>query len=164
MQCSAYGQLPTLLGGLMKKVLISFALLMGSVFAQQSQPATPTQQTATHVDSCTPVNGNAAAAAQATLTIQAPPSGQYIYITEIDLEIATTAAPTAAAEIVTSTNLNSTQWMLGLTTTVGNVFTLSMSYPTTMKSTTPATKVTIVGPTGATGMQQNFNACYYYGY
>ena len=149
----------------MKKILVSVLLLTCAAFAQQSQPATPTQQTATHVDSCTPINGTAAAGSAATLTIPAPPSSQYIYITEIDIEINTSAA-TASEAVVTSTNLgaSSIKWAIGLTAAAGAVSSLVIPYPTTLKSTTAATAVTIVGPTGVAGMLQNFNACYFYAY
>ena len=151
-------------------VFLGFALsvmLFGAwhLYAQQSQPATLVQQTATHLDTCTWANGTASSGSTATLTIPAPPNGQYIYINEIDLEIATSASATASNEVVTTTNMpNSLQWAIGLQASTGGLATLSMFYPTAMKSLAPGTKVTIAGPSGATGMLQNFNACYWNGY
>jgi hypothetical protein len=157
----------TLIAGLVIAAVLALYLPSG-VHAQQAQPATPVQQTATHVDTCTPLNGTAAAAAQATLTIAAPPSSQFVYISEIDIEMANSAAiTTGQIDTVTSTNLGSPsiQWNLVSTTAIGTESTLAINYaPGALKSAAPATKVTIVGPTGVTGLTQNINACYYYGY
>jgi hypothetical protein len=138
------------------------------VYGQQAQPATPVQQTATHVDTCTPINGTAASGSQATLTIPAPPSSQFIYISEIDIEMVNAAAVTTGQiDVITSTNLNpvNIQWLMPTTTTIGTGSSLVMNYaPGALKATAPATKVTIVGPAGVAGLQQNVNACYYYGF
>src|ERR1700730_117474 len=129
-------------------ILVLFLVTGMVVYGQQVQPATPVQQTATHVDACTPINGTAASGSQATLTIQAPPSSQFIYISEIDIEMVNAAAVTTGQiDVVTSTNLNpvNIQWFLPTTTTIGTGSSLVMNYaPGALKSSVAATKVTIV--------------------
>jgi hypothetical protein len=125
--------------------------------------STPVQQVQPLL-SCTPVNGTAASGSQATLTIQAPGNGQFIYVWEIDIEDQASTAATAASDVYTTTNLNSVQWVLSNGATAGvNGAVFSMAFPMPLKAAAAGTKVTIVGPAGVAGNLQNINACYSYG-
>ena len=156
----------------MKKLNIALGLMLvlalGLLYWQQAQAqntgGTQTAQQASHYDACTPINGTAASGSAATLTIPAPPSGQFIYIGELDIEVNTSAA-TAGEFTFTSTNVGATsiQWLLGVTATIGAAQAVVFNYgPGGLKSTTAATKATVVGPTGVAGLTQNMNACYWY--
>jgi hypothetical protein len=108
----------------MKRLLLTLAVLLCAwpAAAQQSQPATPIQQVATHADACTPINAQPAAGSQATLTIPAPPGNQYLYIAEIDFDnvVSTALAGALAVVNVTTTNLGGLKWAVSLPTTANS--------------------------------------------
>jgi hypothetical protein len=153
---------------MLNKILVTVLVLTVVAVAQQSQPATPVQQTATHVDTCTPISVNAGSGSQATLTIPAPPSSQYIYVGEIDfqLTVGTVLGAAIAPTNVTTTGLStSLQWGFTAPTTANTNYNYGpFTYPSGMKSLTPGSKVTIVGPAGTTNLVQQINACYWYAY
>ena len=151
----------------------TFLLIIGLIlfyaspsWSQVAQPATPTQQTATHADACTPINAQAAASAQTTLTIPAPPGNQYIYIAEIDFDYTCgTACGAATTSNSTTSNLGGIKWAIAFPTTANTMYSRIFNYgPGGMRSVTPGTAVTIVGATTQTNMTQTINACYWVGY
>jgi len=148
----------------MKKLLLSLSLLLFAVatYGQQAQPATPVQQTATHVDSCT--YAQASGATPQTLTIAAPPAGQSVYITELDMGAWTTAAPTAGAGTITAAGFtNNPVWTFEFAATANiNWNPSAMTYPTGMKALAN-TAVTYTTSTFAS-VSAFIHACYYYGY
>lgn len=137
------------------------------LYAQIAQPATPTQQVATHADTCTPINAQAAAGAQTTLTIPAPPTNQYIYIAEIDFDnvVSTALGGALAVTNVTTTNLGGLKWAVSLPTTANTNYPRGpFIYPTGLRSVTSGTAVTVVGVTATGNLTQTINACYWVGY
>jgi hypothetical protein len=149
-------------------ILIASALLAPATWAQQAQPATPTQQTATHADACTPINAQAAAGSQTTLTIPAPAGNQYLYIAEIDFDnvVSTALGGALAVTNVTTTNLGGLKWAVSLPTTANTNYPRGpFTYgPGGLRSVTAGTAVTIVGVTATGNLTQTINACYWTGY
>lgn len=138
----------------MKRLILVLGLLalaaQAPTYAQQAQPATPVQQTATHVDSATQVTTSATSAATLTLT---PNSGESVYIHTIDISnCAGTSAAAAAVTTITTTNITgSPAWTMGSGATAGLCTqAFSIQYPFGVKSATPGTAVTFVLPTFAT--------------
>lgn len=134
----------------------------------QQQSANAVQQVATHSDSASICLSSNTSTGTITWT---PPGGQNVYITEIDFEngqnttgIAAAAAPTT----VTISNIaGSPIWDMasGAATTPGtSTGTLSVTYPTGLKSSVPGTVVTITLPTIPANTYMRVNACAYYGY
>jgi hypothetical protein len=150
----------------MKKVLLAtiIALAAVSAFAQQTG-GTQTAQQASHLDACTPINSQAAGGSQTTLTIPAPPNGQYVYITEVDVQltVGTALAGVLAPTNITTTNLSGLKWSVTLPVTANtNYFFGPYVWQTAARSASPATAVTIVGPAATGNLTQNINACYWY--
>jgi hypothetical protein len=138
----------------MKRWILSLALLAlitsASGHAQQVQPATAVQQTATHADTATQVTTSATSAATLTLT---PNSGESVYLHTVDISnCAGTSAAAAAVTTITTTNITgSPAWTMGSGATAGNCTqAFSIQYPFGVKSATPGTAVTFVLPTFAT--------------
>lgn len=123
----------------------------------------PTQQTATHVDACTPINSQAAGGSQTTLTIPAPPGNQYLYISAIDIEYAvgTALAAALAPTNTTTTNLNGLKWGITIPVTANTNYKEAYVWQTGMRSFTPGTAVTVVGVAATANLTQNINACYW---
>lgn len=104
----------------------------------------------------------------ATITIAAPPTGQFVYITGIDISNCAGASAVTAAgpTYITTTNLTGApQYQLGSGVTAGlctaTVSGVSLSSP--LKSTTAATAVTFVLPAFATNQTVSVNVYYYVG-
>jgi hypothetical protein len=154
----------------MKRLLLALAVVLCAwpAAAQQSQPATPIQQVGTHADACTPINAQAAAGSQSTLTIPAPPGNQYIYVAEIDFDniVSTALAGALAVVNVTTTNLGGLKWAVSLPTTANSNYPRGpFNYsPGGLRATTAGTAVTIVGVTATGNLTQTINACYWVGF
>lgn len=128
--------------------------LLGTVplAAQQALPTTIIQQSPSLLNACTPQNATAAVNTAVTLTIAAPPSGQYIYLCGIDITISfNTGGPTVSTNVsFTSTNIGpagatwawKTSWAGTASTTIAQPFTFQ--FP--IRATSPGTAVTIISP------------------
>lgn len=145
----------------MRKALLAVALLpflLGPAVAQQR-----VQQDATRLDAATTVGTSKTSAA--TITIAAV-SGQYFYLTGIDItNCATGTAVTAAAPTdITSTNLNGAIWTVGSGVTAGLCQPQSISNfgPAGLKSAAPGTATTVVLPTFATNQVVRVSVYGYY--
>ena len=136
------------------------------VNAQQSQPASLVQQTATHADSDSVCVSSNTSAGTITFT---PPAGQFVYVTEIDFEngqSTTGVAAAAAPTTVTVSNITGAPtWNLasGAATTPGtSTQSFSVVFPTGLKSSAPGTAVTFTLPTIITNQYVRVNACAYF--
>jgi hypothetical protein len=104
----------------------------------------------------------------ATLTIAAPPTNQFVYITGIDISncAGATAVTAAAPTYITTTNLTGApQYQLGSGITAGLCQPTSsgIDFVSPLRSTTAATAVTFVLPTFATNQVVSVNVYYFYG-
>lgn len=104
----------------------------------------------------------------ATLTITAPPTGSFVYVTGIDISnCAGASAVTAAAPTyITTTNLTGApQYQLGSGVTAGLCQPTSsgIAFTTPLRSTTAGAAVTFVLPTFATNQTVSVNVYYFYG-
>jgi hypothetical protein len=143
--------------------LVLLALPLGA-FAQ-----TPVQQSPTMLNACSGRNATAAIANAVTLTIPAPPSGQYIYLCGVDFQVSNDATGGTVAQsnvCFTTTNLSSAQWCYSQVTGVANTQVLigqqAYYFPGwAVKSANPSTAVTIVSPASMTHSIYNINAYYY---
>ena len=125
-----------------KKTLLAGAAaiaLLASPVAMADFPGTSTTQTATHVDAATFWVGQAAGATACnavsgtspsdTITIT-PPAGQYVYLTDLIVQINTDATGSTAVPTVSTTNISSN----GGTTAA--VFSLATTLATTGSTNT----------------------------
>lgn len=118
--------------------------------AQQAQPATLVQHTATRADAGTRLDTLVASATTLTLT---PNSGESVYLHTVDISnCAGTSAAAAAVTTITTTNITgSPAWTMGSGATAGNCTqAFAIQYPFGVRSATPGTAVTFVTPTFAT--------------
>lgn len=146
----------------MLKKLFLFVCLAGALALAQSP--TVVQQHQTHLDSGTNINATAAVNNAVTLTIPAPPAGQYIYISEIDLQVVNdaTGAVTQQNVAFTSTNLNSWQFLYSSANAANTSSSFGpIIFPTGLKAPSPGTKVTIVSPAANTHAAYNINVVYW---
>lgn len=121
-----------------------------------SAQATLVQQSPTMLNACTPVNATAAVNTAVTVTIAAPPAGQYIYVCGIDLSISFdgTGAVVGTNVSFTSTNIGpagntwawKTSWAGTASTTIVQPFTFTLP----IRANAPGTAVTVVSPAGNT--------------
>lgn len=140
--------------------------LSASAFAQSSGGTAVAQQ-ASRLDACTPISAQAAGGSQTTLTIPAPPTGQFIYISEIDFDnvVSTALGGVLAVTNVTTTNLGSLKWAVSLPVTANTNYPRGpFIYPTGLRAAAAGTAVTIVGVTATGNLTQTINACYWYGF
>jgi hypothetical protein len=149
--------------------LLSLVLMIGVVGlmhetarSQQTQSATPVQQTATMNNAATAAAHSHTSAATITITV---PAGNYAYITGLDIsDCATGTAVTAAAPTyVTTTNITGApQYQIGSGVTAGLCQpTASLAFSQPIKSAVPGTNVTFVLPTFATNQVDSVNVYYY---
>ena len=144
----------------MKHLAILFSLISSVALAQQAQPATPVQQAATMLNAAQLVQ-TASGTAQQTITIT-PPSGQYVYILNVDIVSVATTAPAASALTHTSTNLGGMKWYGGLTATGGVADKVAWIAAQPLKSSAPGTAVTIVSNAAITNVTYNLSVTYYF--
>jgi hypothetical protein len=146
----------------MKRILVLIALCATPALAQQAQPATPVQQAATMLNAASLVSC-ASGTAQQTLTLT-PPSGQYVYVLNVDIVSQATTAPAASALTHTSTNLGGMKWYGSLTATGGTVDKVAWIAAQPLKSATAGTAVTIVSNAAITSVTFNLCVTYYTAY
>lgn len=112
-----------------------------------------------------PLAQSAIGTTAAALTITLPlVSGQFHYITSIDIVRVSTAAVTGTAVLgITSTNLPGTlAWSTGNAIAIGAlVVDVRLAFPSPIKSSVAATATTIVMPVPGTGVQWRANVTYY---
>ncbi len=140
------------------KSLLVAGLLVGISGATQAQVAQQVSQTATRLDASLSLSGPATGAtacasvnttaANNTVTIT-PPSGQYVYVTGVFIDIASDVTGNSQVATMSTTNLTGGPfWSLAtLVPTAGANPThrqISETYSTPLKSTTPGTAVTFV--------------------
>lgn len=145
-------------------VLLALALVLLALTPAAAQAPVIIQQGPSHLDTCTPINAQAASGSQTVLTIPAPPANQYIYIGEIDFDnaVATALGGALATTNVTTTNLGSLKWAVTLPTTANTNYPRGpFIYPTGLRSVTAGTAVTITGVTATANLTQTINACYW---
>lgn len=145
---TAVTQKDYIMNSFFKKLALAAAALLGiGVGAVQAQ--TLTQQSPTHLDAAVlTVASTAAVNTALTLTLPAV-SGQYHYITSIDLRLCQdTTASTSLQLAVTSTNLNGWLTQIGQASAAGSCSDFPSVYPNGLKSAAPgtATVVTIAQP------------------
>lgn len=150
--------------------LFKLAILLGLLcavpaFAQTLPAATSVQQHPTHQDACTEIStANTTVNAQETLTIGPPPSGQSVYISQLDLQASNDATGSAESNAsFTSTNLNGWIYVFsqaGTASTQG--LDRNVTFPTGLKAAGPGVKVTIVSPAAVTHVSFNIQACYWF--
>lgn len=142
-----------------KRLLACFLLLACVLFAQAP---TTTQQSATTLDSATRVD---TAVTATTITIT-PPAGQFVYISEIDIQNCAGASAVTAAAVTTVTTTNITgspAWTVGSGVAAGLCTNQVITYPKGLKSTTAGTATTFVLPTFATNQTIRVNVASYSG-
>jgi hypothetical protein len=142
---------------LISALVVACALIAAPAFAQQA-----TQQSATRADAANLVQTSATSAATITIT---PPSGQYVYLTGLDITncAGSSAVSAAAVTTISTTNLGGVAWTIGSGVAAG----LCQPAPTgpfslPLKSTTAGSAATIVLPTFATNQTIRVNAYYYF--
>lgn len=150
-------------------VLALLAMLAStSAYAQQvgstGQPATPIT-----IQSQYPlvaISATAAANAQTTLTIPAPPAGLYNYVCSLHFNLSQNATATAATNAVTtSTNFNSWALKFSYPATVNGSYDWfepwGLANVGCVKSTASGTATTFVSPAAATNSAFTWTATYY---
>jgi hypothetical protein len=152
----------------MKRLATFAALLFVAIgvkvaLADGNDPTTLPSATPVYVvasqGSTTCASNAAAAAAQATATINACPAGQFFYITYAESAYSAIAAPAATLMATTSTNIpGSFGWSQPMQAAVGdNIRTASFAVP--LKTSTAATATTLVGNAGVASISQNMKLC-----
>lgn len=107
-----------------------------------------------------------ALSAAQTLTIPAPPAGQYVYITSVYISRAASAALAGSAILpITTSNLpGSMGWQAGNAMAIGDIkIDAQLSYYPPIKASAAATAVSIIAPAPGTGVQWKINATFFYG-
>ena len=115
------------------------------------------------------ISATAAVNNQTTLTIPAPPPGQYVYVCSLLFVQSNDATGTAATNAVTtSTNFGGFAIKYSYPVTVNGAFTfpaLDMTInDTCVKSTTAGTATTFVSPAALTNAAFSWYSTYYYGF
>ena len=143
-------------------VALVCVLLLPIAAASAQVPGTLTQQSPERLDAVTQVGTSVTSAATITIAV---PSGQYAYITNVEItNCAGSAAVTAAAVTsVTTTNLRGATWTVGSGATAGlcQPSPGNTSFPLGLKSAAPGTDVTVVLPTFATNQSIRVSVYYY---
>lgn len=143
-------------------ILGTLLLWAGPAYAQAP---TLVQQSPTALNACTPINATAAVNTAATVTLT-PPAGQYVYVCGIDVSASNDNTATANTNAsFTSTNLgpsgNTWAWKYSFAATASLGISQAFYFAIPLKSTTPGTAVTVVGPAVAHTMD-SINVYYYY--
>ena len=108
------------------------------------------------------VTANAAAGAQATVTIPAVP-GQFFYATLVESSYSAIAAPVATLMTTTSTNLTASfSIQQAMQAAVGENRVIYTFPAAPLKSTTVGTATTLVGNAGVAAISQSLKACGFY--
>ena len=143
----------------MKRLILFLTLALAVAAPLVAQ--TPIQQSPTRLDAANRVDTNVTSNTTTTLT---PAAGEIVYVYEIDISncAGSTAVGAAATTNITTTGLTGSPiWTLGSGVAAGSCDqTISLNYPTGMKSTTPGANVTFVIPTFATNQTIRFNVAW----
>lgn len=149
-----------------------FAVLLLSVHAQNNTPQAGANavQAVAALPYMTPISATAAVNTATTLTIPAPPAGQFNYVCSLSFEVSNDNTGTAVSDVVsTSTNFNSFAVKFSQVATASldsYVLVYTGMTPATgcMKSTTAATATTFVSPASVTHATWTWYASYFQGY
>lgn len=150
--------------------LIALVLALCAVGAQ-AQNITPNGQTLVQPSQAqyfvTPISATAAINTQTTLTIPAPPAGNYNYLCYLSFSVVQDGTSTAnVLAVTTSTNFNSFALKYSLAATADAVLTKDFNWggPATggcAKSAASGTATTFVSPAGAANTTYTWYATYY---
>lgn len=152
---------------LFRGLLVVLVLALASDKALADGPLTPgataTTPSATHGDSCTPINANAAINTTVTLTIPAV-AGQFINVSGLDITLANdnTGAGTSVNLTWTTTNMGSWTYKFSDAGTANTMKVDHWIFGTPMKAPIAGTAVTFVSPAVNAHAIYNINACYFY--
>lgn len=154
---------------MMKKILLSLLLVLGCV-SLRAQNASEPSATAAQLTQAKyyliPLSATVAAGSQATLTIPAPAPGLYNYICTLHYNASQNGTSTVQTNAVTtSTNFNSYAIKYSLAATANISYDWVETYGTPgagcVKSASPATATTFVGPAAGTNLAQTWTSAYY---
>lgn len=156
-------RLKHILFGVTAAVLLAANLI---VHAQVQQVGATLVQLAPALYGLTPISSTAAVAAQTTLTIPAPPAGQYNYICDLHFNASQNATSTASTNAVTtSTNFNSYAIKYSLAATANANYDWIEGWGSSAtgcaKSTSPGTATTFVSPAAQTNTAFTWTAAYF---
>lgn len=150
----------------MKKILAIAAILLLATFAK-ADGNVPGQFASTLVSitsmqaSTTCVVSAAAAAAQAIATVPAV-SGQFFYITHLEITYSAIAAPAATLMVTTTSNIpGSLTVSQPMQAAVGDSVR-TMAFTTPIKSSVVGTAVVVTGNAGVTSISSNIRICGFY--
>lgn len=109
------------------------------------------------------LSANGAAAASVTLTIPAPPAGQRIRITHIEIVAYANATRTGGANpiIVTTTNMGGLVFWFATTAAIGTLERVIYQPKEPLDGQTTGSAMTVVCP-GTTGVMWRVNSSYHY--
>lgn len=156
----------------MRKLLLALALSLGFSGAALAQvPSAPqVQQIGQRFDAATAVavsTNYTTVNTQAVATIT-PPSGQYVYVSRIELEAIQDGTSTACVSCVfTSTGLGSgatasPQWGFSIAATADATLFRDVNMGTPLKSAIAGQNVTITSPTAKTDLGFGIKVYYYF--
>jgi hypothetical protein len=148
----------------MKRTLYAILAVLLTAVSASAQAPTLIQQGATQLTACTTGNANGAVNATATLTLT-PPNGQFVYISEIDMQVANDATGAVVSTNLKFTSTNIGGWQFQFS--AANAANTSTNYGPfifgpPIKSAAAGTAVTIVSPAANTHAAYSINACYYF--
>ena len=137
-------------------------LLLVPTVAWAQVPGTLTQQAPQRLDAVTRVETSVTSAATITLAVS---SGQYAYITNVEITNCAGASAVTAAAVtsITTTNLRGATWTVGSGVAAGlcQPSPGNTSFPLGLKSAASGTDVTFVLPTFATNQSIRVSVYYY---
>lgn len=155
----------------MRKTILTLAFVFGfagAALAQQSG-APQVQQTATRQDAGTAVavSTNYNTVNQQGVATIVVPSGQYAYITRIELEAVQDGTSTACVNCAFTSNglgsgaAASPQWGFSIAATADAVLYRDVNMSTPLKSASPGTNVTVTSPAAKTDLAFGIKVYYY---
>lgn len=153
---------------LMRRLALALLVCLApaAAFAQQVSGATPVQQTATRADACVPSSATSAVNTVTTLTLT-PPSGMFVYLCGLDLNVSNdaTGAVVSTNLIWTSTNFGSWQYKYSAVNTANtNGLDKSFNWNPVVRSTAPGTALVITSPAVNLHASYTITAYYYFAY
>lgn len=151
---------------------VQFGLAVGAVLAlsvilgAQAYPGSTLVQSAPAIYAVTPISATGAVNTQVTLTIPAPPAGQYNYVCKLHYAISADGTATAGNNVVTtSTNFNSFAFASSIEDVAQKESLRSVDFgnPATgcARSTAPGTATTFVSPAQIANAAFWWGAAYY---
>lgn len=152
------------------RFMVLAALLAAMATTHAQSPSPVPAQLIQHVQSyyaLTPISATAAANAQTTLTIPAPPANLYNYVCTLSFNYSQTNTTGTALTnaVTTSTNFNSFALKMSAVAAINTNYDWSEIWGDPMtgcpKSTSPGTATTFVSPAAATNGAFTWYAVYY---